>query len=300
MHGAMQHFPDSLLPFQYADSIGDRFLALLHKQGINPPTGTNLEDELLSLTQLIEVMKNPSLVSRADQIDILRSAAGIHDLAAKMLTVEPLPDFPIGSIAAHIGTDVSLDSPTSAKGDNPDVMFTHQESDQVATRWAFAIKTIESQHGRTIFERIAHAAKQIDSPKCLADRGMVVINAKSALDHNALWDTAFPDLGSAMNALKQQLTTLINKASENRPLAEWDELFQKKVARPILFLGQSLVRLPTPAGAQTPTPLKMLFADGVNGALDNVGKWMAYTMNHLMQTILHGIPGNEQTGQMPR
>ena len=159
----------SLVPFQAADDIGDRFLSLLQRNGIQPPIGSSLEDELLSLTQLVAVMKDPSLTSGPGQVDILRSAAGLHDLVAKVLTVEPLPEFStflphlrligetkvraaslaqnasssthddtarklaelyIGSLAVHVGIDVALDSPTNAKGDNPDVMFTLQECDQ--------------------------------------------------------------------------------------------------------------------------------------------------------------------------
>jgi hypothetical protein len=60
----------TLLQFQAADSIGDRFLSLLQRRGIQPPVGSGLEDELLSLTELIEVMKNPSLASGARQVDI--------------------------------------------------------------------------------------------------------------------------------------------------------------------------------------------------------------------------------------
>lgn len=83
----------TLVQFPVADSIGDRFLSMLQRRGIHPPLGFNLEDELLSPTQLVEVMKNPSIAARPDQVDILRSAAGLHDLAAKVLTVEPVPDF---------------------------------------------------------------------------------------------------------------------------------------------------------------------------------------------------------------
>ena len=55
----------TLVPFQAADDIGDRFLSLLSRYDIQPPSGTSLEDELLSLTQLIEVMKNPPPCARA-------------------------------------------------------------------------------------------------------------------------------------------------------------------------------------------------------------------------------------------
>jgi len=42
-----------LVPFQAADDIGDRFLSLLQRSGIQPTVGSSLEDELLSLTQLV-------------------------------------------------------------------------------------------------------------------------------------------------------------------------------------------------------------------------------------------------------
>jgi hypothetical protein len=330
----------TLVQFQAADNIGDRFLSLLHEAGIQPPVGSSLEDELLSLTQLIAVMKNPSLVSGAEhQVDILRSAAGFHDLAAKVLTVAPLPDFAtfvqhlrligetkirpaslsqnatsgpqddtarkiaelyIGCLAAHVGTDVVLDSPTNAKGDNPDVMFTVRECDTAKPpqRWALAIKTISSKQGQTIFERIKEGAGQIDDPKCAAERGMVIINAKSALNHDALWNTTFTDLESAQKALGDQLDQLIDAADRDRPQHEWDDLFTRKVVRPVLFLGQSLVRLPTPAGPHTPTALKMLKAYGAHGPLDPVGHRLAHDMNHWMQVILFGIPGG--AGYLPR
>lgn len=330
----------TLVQFQTADSIGDRFLSLLHEKAIQPAIGSSLEDELLSLTQLIEVMKNPSLVSGVgQQVDILRSAAGLHDLAAKVLAVASLPDFAtfvphlrlisetkirsaslgqnatsgpqddtarkiaelyIGCLAAHVGTDVVLDSPTNAKGDNPDVMFTLQEDNtgKPPQRWALAIKTISSQQGQTIFERIKEGAAQIDDPKCAAERGMVVINAKSALDHDALWGATFADLESAQKALGDQLDQLIDAADKDRPQPEWDELFTRKVVRPVLFLGQSLVRLPTPAGQLVPTALKMLKAYGAKGPLDHYGHRLAHDMNHWMQVVLLGIPGG--AGYPPR
>ena len=58
--------------------------------------------------------------------------------------------------------------------------------------------------------------------------------------------------------------------------------------RPVLFLGQSLVRLPTPAGAQTPTALKMLQAYCAMGSLDPFATGLAAEMNDSMQNILHG------------
>lgn len=322
----------TFVAFQHAHDIGDRFLALLSTLSIQPPPGSSLEDELLSLTQLIEVMKNPSLAPRPDQIRVHRTAAGLHDLAAKVLSVEHIPEFStfiphlrliaeskistaslgqnaasggrddtarkmaelyMGCLAAHAGTQVTLDSPTHAKGDNPDVIFTVEEC-HVAKRpqrWALALKTVSSRHGQTIFERIKEGADQIDNPKCPADKGMVVINAKSALDHDALSNTTFSDLSNAMSALGTQLDQLADAAAADRPPAEWDALFKCKVARPVLFLGQTLAYLPTAAGSQTPTTLKMLKAYSANGVPDPIALGLAAVLNDFMQTILRGVPG---------
>lgn len=331
----------SFVPFQEADDIGDRFLALLSKHNFHPPAGSSFEDELLSLTQLVEVMRSPSLAQGAKQGTLLRAAAGVHDFAAKVLSVEPLPEFTsflphlrviaqtkiapaslsqnmaspynddtarkmaelyMGCLAAHVGAQVDLDSPTAAKGDNPDVIFTATPTQaniaQQPERWALAIKTIGTNQGQTIFERIKEGAEQIDAPKCPAQKGMVVINAKNALDHDTLWNGTFSDLQAATDALGNQLDLLAGNANTNRPQSEWDAIFLGKVKRPVLFLGQSLVHLPTPAGARTPTALKMLKAYGANGALDPIAHGLARCLNHFMQTILLGIPG--AAGREPR
>jgi len=317
----------TVVPFQHADSIGDRFLALLSRHNIQPPSGSSFESELLSLTQLIEVTKNPNLVQGADQVAVLRAAAGVHDFAAKVLSVELLPEFSgfiphlrliaeskvapaslsqnmasahnddtarkmaelyMGCLAAHVGTQAILDSPTAAKGDNPDVLFTVDEIELVKQPqcWALAIKTIGTKNGQTIFERIKEGGKQVDHPRCLADRGMVVINAKSALNHEALWNPTFRDEQSAMDALDKQLDLLAENANAHREQAEWDAIFSGKVARPILFLGQTLVRVATPASPQTPTALKMLRAYDANNTLDPVAHGLAVMLNDAMQTIL--------------
>lgn len=331
----------TFVPFHDAANIGDRFLALLSRHNIDPPAGSSFEEELLSLTQLVEVMKNPSLAQGAKQVTLLRAAAGLHDFAAKVLSVEPLSEFSgflphlrliaqtkmapaslsqnmsspynddtarkmaelyMGCLAAHVGSQVELDSPTAAKGDNPDVIFTvtptPSDVAQHPEQWALAIKTIGTSQGQTIFERIKEGAEQIDDAKCPAQKGIVVINAKNALDHQTLWGGTFPDLQAAMNALGSQLDSLAGNANADRPRAEWNAVFSNKVRRPVLFLGQSLVHLPTPAGMRTPTALKMLKAYGANGALDPTARGLADCLNHYMQTILLGIPGG--AGHQPR
>lgn len=325
------------VPFADANDVGDRFLALLSKHDIKPPSGSSLEDDLLSLTQLIEVTKNPNLAQGGGEVLILRAAAGLHDFAAKLLSVEPIFEFSeflphlrliaeakiaaasfaqnspsaynddtarkmaelyIGCLASHVGTSVELDSPTNAKGDNPDVIFTAEDSDssKPPQKWALAIKTIGTKQGQTIFENIKKGAEQID--RCPADKGMVLINVKSVLDHDALWATVFPDLPSAISVLGAQLENLADNADENRSKDEWDAVFSGKAVRPVLFLGQTMVRLSTPAGQQTPTALKMLKAYGANGIFDPAACGLATELNHFMQIILRGIPGG--IGFLPR
>jgi len=127
---------------------------------------------------------------------------------------------------------------------------------------------------------------------------MVVINAKNGLDHDALWNGTFSNLQAAMDALGNQLDLPANNANTNRPQFEWDATFLGKVKRPVLFLGQRLVSLPTAAGARTPTALKMLKAYGANGALDPTARGLAHSLNHFMQTNLLGLHG--AAGMQPR
>lgn len=322
----------TFVPLYEAEDIINRFIELLHNLGIDPPPYSEIESELLSVTQLIEVMKNPSLAKGMDEAAVRREAAGLHDLAAKVLSVKCLPEYAtfvphlqliangkvraasitqmklsgpyddtarkmaelyMGCLATHVGTEVELDSPTNAKGDNPDVIFKVEPCHPAngPQHWALAIKTISSRNGQTIFERIKEGAEQIDDRRCNADRGMVVINAKNALEHDKLWCSDYPDLKSAMEALSTQLERLGDSAAVDRPQAEWDNLFEGKVARPVLFLGQSVVRLATSTGEYIPTPLKMLRGYCAEGVPDLVAANIAEVMNDFMQTILYGKPG---------
>jgi hypothetical protein len=332
----------TFVPFADAEVIGDRFLALLDRHGIQPPTGSRIEDELLSLTQLMEVARNPNLVPASVRPAVFRSAAGIHDLAAKLLSVEPIAEFAeflphlkligegkiptatlgqnaaspqsddtsrkiaelyLGCLAAHAGTNVRLDSPTNAKGDNPDIIFRLEPDSKPGRDWAIAIKTISSTSGQTIFERIKEGAAQVDASACLADVGIVVINTKSALDHPALWNVTFPTPGDAGAALVAQVKALTDAADKDRPCEEWEAVFAGKVVRPVLFLAQTLVRISTWAGRETPTALKMLIAHNPCGQPDPEAHALAEFLNKLMHKVLLGTPGSfataGTTGSLP-
>src|SRR5262245_32960240 len=82
------------VPFSNANRISDAFLVLLADRGITPAMGGKLEDELLSVTQLLELVKNPKqAASLANESQIIWAAAGVHDFAAKVLAARKTPEF---------------------------------------------------------------------------------------------------------------------------------------------------------------------------------------------------------------
>jgi hypothetical protein len=195
----------SLTSFENADDIVGRFLALLAKHAISPPPNSGIEAEMLSVTELLDLTKNPSAV--VGRPSLLAEAGGIFDLAAKVLAISSQPDFStfiphlrlfasqlplasvvqttpgaptddvhrkiselyLGTLAVHVGTNVALDHPSSSAGDNPDVMFdATREKGGSKKRWALAIKAIGTTSGQTIFERISEASGQINASACPA------------------------------------------------------------------------------------------------------------------------------------
>lgn len=327
----------TLVPFVEADEIGNRFLALLSRLDINPPPQSALEDELLSLTDLIDVMKNPNGATGARQVEVLRQAAGFHDFAAKTLSAEGLPEFGafephlrllggkaqgfstliqnskamrpndanrkltelyVASLAIHLAREIELDSPEAAKGDNPDILFRYCGDPEERRWWALALKSVSGDSGQTYFERIKEAAAQIDADACPADIGMVVLNVKDTLDHDVLWETTHPTLDGAVKALHAQIHDRIQRAEFDRPKQEWDALFSGKVVRPILFMAHTLVRVKSPLSQEIPTAIKAMVAYCGNGEPHPLGHEIAVGLNHMMQVLLEGAPGG--SGSLPR
>lgn len=313
-----------LVAYPEAAATVQRFIELLHRHGIRPPDGGSLDRELVSMARLAELAVNPD--QSLDDPDLLRMAAGLHDLAAKVLAIEAHPSFStllphlrmiaeiqvgkasfgqmrreyggtndldrkmaeayVACLVAEIGSDIELDSPTLAKGDNPDVLFTATPNaiDSAPQRVALAIKTISTRSGQTIYERIEEAAKQIDRSE--ADWGLIVVNTKNALDHPALWSAEFTDLDEAVDAITNQVTRLIRELESGRAPAEFERWFSRKAIPPVLFLAQSVVCLPTLAGQKTITPLKIIFAYWPTEMHDAKGQGIAESMVHVMQVVL--------------
>lgn len=323
----------SFISFEDANDIVDRFISLLSKLGISPAIGSKIEGEFLSPLQLLESTRN--LGALVDKPELLADAGGMYDLAAKLLAIETQPEFSsfvphlelfeagaefstvvqakssdirddvsrklaelyLGSLAVHFAFNVQLDHPVNSKGNNPDVMFEVRPDGFPPSTWAMAIKTLSSRAGQTIFENIKKAANQIDAEACHADRGMVVINLKSSLLHDQLWNGMHTSLDDAKVALLNQINTLMEAAETDRPLSDWEPLFAKRTAPMVLYFAQAVVKLHLADGQEVPTILKMMKLANPLGRQDHIAQSIAHQLNEFMQNVLRGIPGGP--GQAP-
>jgi hypothetical protein len=137
---------------------------------------------------------------------------------------------------------------------------------------------------------IANAAGQIE--RSAADRGLVVLNVKNIIDHQALWNGVSATRQDPIAALRREISSLCEAANRDRPAEDWDGIFAgNKTVLPLLLMGQSVVLLPTGASERTPTPLKMMVAYGFDRNLDPVGFELSNCLTHWMQVILRGEPG---------
>ncbi len=246
----------TVVPFTDANRIADSFLDLLAERGINPARDGKLEDEFLSVTELLELWKDLRRArGAAHESEIICNAAGVHDFAAKVLAARKTPEFNqldmhlkligtgklrttrsqitendptddaarklaelyVACLAVHCGDDIRLDHPTSAKGDNPYILLTYHKR-----TWALAIKTPSSRHGQTLFENIKKAGEQIE--RSVAEKGLVVLNVKNIIDHQPLWSSSFATLDEAMAALKAEIAKLCEAADKDRTDAEWNDI----------------------------------------------------------------------------
>lgn len=309
----------TFVPFTDAARIADDFLALLNRLNIDPLNRGRVESEFLSISELLDIWKSGQ--ARPDPHgNIVRTAAGVHDFAAKVLAAQNLPEFSsfhahlkliaqgtlhtslsqmdkaesddaarklvelyVAALAIHCGTNIRLDDPNHSKGDNPDILL-----DFEGCEWAIAIKTVASTSGQTIFERIKEAAEQID--RSGAERGLILLNVKDSVDHKTFWSRTFVDENEAVAALRSEVEALCEAADKDRPQSEWDAVFSGKARRPVLFMAQTVVRLDTAASSETATPIKILLACNFGGALDPDAQDLAESLTHFMQVLVDGIP----------
>lgn len=305
------------VPFTEAGKRVDEFLDLLAGLGVDLTRGSTTETDALSATQVIEIWRGRA-ERPSDPRPVLRAALGFVDLAGKVMAVTDSPDAhqlvahlrqlgagsilqnrfsPVtdavankmvelyfGALAMQIGTDVVLDDPDHAKGDNPDVMLTFR-----AKRWALAMKTLSSMRNpQTIFDNIKKGSDQIEAST--ADHGLVVVNLKNVIDHDELWPAGNTPTTeqAAKAALSAQVSAIIDSLSVV-PAEDWAAAFGpgRKAELPVLFLAQSaFYAQPAHGGGAHPMPLKMLTAH-MPPEGDRLGAIkLAQALNHYMQGFI--------------
>lgn len=80
-----------------------------------------------------------------------------------------------------LSDEVVLDHPSSAKGDNPDVLATID-----GQCWGFACKTIYGSSGKTFYDNLKKGVEQIEAaPK--EQVGTVVMNFRNIINHDKCW-----------------------------------------------------------------------------------------------------------------
>jgi len=168
----------------------------------------------------------------------------------------------MGLVASEVGTNVDMDSPRHAQGDNPDVLFKFQ-----ARRWAIACKVVNGVSPLTLFERIEEGIRQIEVSA--ADVGVVAINMKNVLEHDDFWpilryEDGEPVYGVHKNYMDavQRLVEFANlkhtELVDSNSLAEVNKLFQGKKAVPAVLLFLQTTAGVSLKGRSLPTNLGVL------------------------------------------
>jgi hypothetical protein len=141
------------------------------------------------------------------------------------------------------GSNIELDDPAAARGDNPDILITIADA-----RWGVACKTLHSAHRQTIFDNIQNGVQQIDASDC--DTGVVVLNLKNIIDHDRYWPAltridsaeggetfaAFSDANAPVSLLRQQMVSIGHGVVEYVGTETFRRLFEDSKSLPTFLL----------------------------------------------------------------
>src|SRR5262249_41613426 len=131
---------------------------------------------------LSRVKEHPSFAALIPHLRIL------NDGEVRQTTTSPASDqvanklfeLYVGCLALRCGTDVTLDDPSSSRGDTPDVIATFGPM-----RWGIACKVLHGSHPQSILNLVASGLEQIERSD--VDTGLVIVNLKNRIDHNFYW-----------------------------------------------------------------------------------------------------------------
>ena len=255
---------------------------ILRAHGIAVASPSAFEEAALTLTELEYLRKNPAAYDcTVDSREKWRRAMSLADLAQKIVPVRSHPDFSqlvphlrllggqadlsqfsfttpqnqsnnkifelyVAAMGLHVLSGCTIDDPLQSTGDNPDIMGRFDD-----ILWAIACKAMHTTNPKTFCERIEEGVGQIE--RSAADRGIVIVNMKNTIDHNALWPArvvageyyylTFPTLEHALRpfvAEYKKLQTAAFSVFGSEP-GFYQHLFKGKKAAPYVLLVYSSV-----------------------------------------------------------
>ena len=191
------------------------FERILKSHGLVIQPGSDLEAACLSVTDVLGKHQSPELRNPHEDIRLVfTELLGIWSFLTKIIRLATHPNFSQfvehlkllneGTVAQNkrmraceeatnkifellfalvlldVGTDLLLDDPNLARGDNPDILV-----NLAGQRWGFACKAVYGASGKTLFDNIKKGIQQIEVSE--ATVGCVVINFRNQIDHQAFW-----------------------------------------------------------------------------------------------------------------
>lgn len=132
---------------------------------------------LLKLT--VRLQKHPTFPQFVPHLELLNKGTVVQNTRLRVSEEASNKIFELlfALVLLDVGTDILLDHPSLAKGDNPDILATID-----GRRWGFALKTLYSQSPLTFFNNLQKGVQQIEDSE--AEIGCVVVNFRNLIDHD--------------------------------------------------------------------------------------------------------------------
>lgn len=209
--------------FQVMETLVFDFEKVLQRHGISIQTGSELEGACCSVLEVLGKHNNKAILDPMEDVrKVYTEVLGIWTFLKKIVRLQNHPNLDqfvphlallnkgtviqnkclracqdatnkifellFALVLLDVSTEVQLDHPSLAKGDNPDILALID-----GQRWGFACKTIYGQSGKAFYDNLKKGVEQIDdSPATI---GCVVVNFRNLLSQETYWpilnDTAY-------------------------------------------------------------------------------------------------------------
>ncbi|MGA7438016.1 MAG: hypothetical protein WBW32_07810 [Luteibacter sp.] len=188
-------------------------------------------------------------------------------------------------------TEVRLDSPKNAKGDNPDVIATFD-----GVVWGFACKALHSADPRALTRNLAKAINQIERAPVTV--GIPVLSLKNVLPHDELWFatddpnapgdfifTAYPSSSTPVSMMHDFVERLQEAFVEFETPANILSMFAGKKSVPAFLSLSSTVTATLMNEAVVPTRLNLATLHRIE-ALDGAAQSVIDRLHYQFQVLV--------------